>query len=342
MLVKYNVLPNRFGFINRTFVASGCSYHMNKYLCNKRTCDKVREIGILYIPISIVVGVLTMMYRRLFSEKKRNKKDHLAIVTIVRNEETYIREWVSFHKLMGVDRIYIYDNESDDSTKNQIQDYIDSGYVVYKYYPGVGRQMISYNEALKDYGETCDYMAFIDCDEFITPSNYGESVVDILDDLFSKSPNIGGITLNWAVYSSSGHIERPKGLCIENYVTRASSGEFLTDLVKSVVRPECVFSIWHPHYPYYKKGYYGVDEAFNVVSAYYNPHPEYKRIRINHYYTKSKSEWLERRSRRTADGAAQTRMHHEFDEYHKNLVFDDCASKYTDSVYSLMRNNNSE
>ena len=51
----------------------------------------------------------------------RNIKDKLAIVAIAKNESDYIREWVAYHKVIGVERIYLYDNDSTDGTKEEIQ-----------------------------------------------------------------------------------------------------------------------------------------------------------------------------------------------------------------------------
>lgn len=37
----------------------------------------------------------------------------IAICTIVKNENHYIRNWVSYHLRLGFDTIYLYDNNSD-------------------------------------------------------------------------------------------------------------------------------------------------------------------------------------------------------------------------------------
>lgn len=70
------------------------------------------------------------------SVKKESYKDNLSFVAIVKNEGPYIKEWIEYHKMVGVDRFYIYDNESTDNLEGILSDYIKSGEVVYKYYPG--------------------------------------------------------------------------------------------------------------------------------------------------------------------------------------------------------------
>ena len=42
-------------------------------------------------------------------------KNKLSFVAIVKNEAPYIVEWIEFHRLVGVDKFYIYDNESSEN-----------------------------------------------------------------------------------------------------------------------------------------------------------------------------------------------------------------------------------
>lgn len=48
----------------------------------------------------------------------------LAVVAIAKNESEYIAEWVAYHKAVGVERIFLFDNDSTDGMKNCIQQFI--------------------------------------------------------------------------------------------------------------------------------------------------------------------------------------------------------------------------
>ena len=98
-------------------------------------------------------------------------KYQLAVVAILKNEAPYIKEWIDYHLLAGVDHFYLYDNESEDNLKAKLRPYIKNGIVTYTYYPGKMKQMVAYNEAIRNYKFECNYMAFIDADEFIFPRN---------------------------------------------------------------------------------------------------------------------------------------------------------------------------
>ena len=39
----------------------------------------------------------------------------LAVVAILKNEAPYVREWVEYHLVAGVDHFYLYDNDSEDN-----------------------------------------------------------------------------------------------------------------------------------------------------------------------------------------------------------------------------------
>lgn len=66
----------------------------------------------------------------------KKDKSYISIAAISKNEGPYIKEWIEYHKLVGVDRIYFYDNESQDNTKEVLKPYIEDGTVIYHYVQG--------------------------------------------------------------------------------------------------------------------------------------------------------------------------------------------------------------
>ena len=94
---------------------------------------------------------------------------NLAITAIAKNEAPYIREWIEFHRLVGVEKFFIYDNESTDNLKEVLKPYIESGIVEYTYFPGRCRQFPAYRDSIARNANRVKFMEIIDCDEFITP-----------------------------------------------------------------------------------------------------------------------------------------------------------------------------
>ena len=145
--------------------------------------------------------------------------------------------------------------------------------------------------------------------------------------------------MNWCMYGSSGHNEKPVvGGVIENYVYRAALPNGKGNAcIKTIVMPERVIKFNHPHYPIYKEGFFGVDFSGKIVPEWYNFIEDYVGFRINHYFTKSKAEWLKRRGQGTADGSA-TRTLDEFYEHDNNEVEDRSALFYLDRLKGVLKN----
>ena len=54
---------------------------------------------------------------------------------IYRDEAAYLREWVEFHRVVGVERFYLYDNHSVDDHRHALAPYIADGTVVLHDWP---------------------------------------------------------------------------------------------------------------------------------------------------------------------------------------------------------------
>lgn len=234
-------------------------------------------------------------------EIKQTKNDYLAVACIVKNEGRYILEWVEFYFSLGVDRIFLFDNESADDTRLILDKYIENGKVIYIYFPGKKLQLNAYNYALRIYKGK--WLAFLDADEFLFPMKE-EALPDVLRQ-YEKYPGVG---VNWKIFTYSGIRKRPEGLVTQNYIkTLADTHHYYNCTIKSIVQPKYVLASVSPHYCLYKKGAFAVDENKNEISgqaghlAYTMGHSE-NVLRINHYITKSKEEFFEKIERGYPDG----------------------------------------
>jgi hypothetical protein len=54
---------------------------------------------------------------------------YLTIATMMKNQRRWLREWIEFHMIQGVEHFLIYDNESTDEPLDVLQYYIDAGHV---------------------------------------------------------------------------------------------------------------------------------------------------------------------------------------------------------------------
>lgn len=272
--------------------------------------------------------------------KKRNHlyKYQVAVVAIIKNEGEYITEWVKYHKLIGVNKFYLYNNGSTDDTAEKLKPFIESGLVELIDYPGIAKQLPAYNNALKVFGDKCKYMAFIDADEFIFLLNRDDKLVDVLDKIIELDEKAGGIAINWTMFGSSGHIKKPTGGVLENYLYRVKDGGRGNGCIKTVVMPKFVYAYEHVHYPTYIYGKYSIDENGNRVRGWLNNVEKTYKIRINHYFTKSKEEWIQRRSLGKADSKQKEktkRTIEEFYQYDNNDIYDDSMLFYANKIKNI-------
>ena len=245
----------------------------------------------LLLLCAIHYGMEIIGYLFKTKEEKKNYKYELTVVAIAKNEGPYIAEWIEYHILKGADRFVIYDNESTDNMREVLQKYIDQNIVEYIWFPGVGKQLDAYYDALKRYKRKSKYMAYIDLDEFIVSRE--DKIVDTIEQIMNRDSSVAGVAANWCVYGSSGHKEKPEGLVIANYLYRANPENEINRCVKTIVNPRKTRAyIMDPHTPTYKWGYHGINETGNVIMGPWNEYPNNSTevIRINHYYCKSEAE----------------------------------------------------
>ena len=114
---------------------------------------------------------------------------------------------------------------------------------------------------------------------------------NFVDKFMSEHPKAGGIGINWLMFGSNGHIKKPKGGVLENYI-RCAEKDLTTNLhIKTICDPLKVLLYCNPHFPIYRKGFHNFDEAGNIIEGPFTREVHFDKIRINHYYTKSKEEY---------------------------------------------------
>lgn len=285
--------------------------------------EKNRKIlAIFLMPIGFLANILD-----IFLNNKHNFKYNLSIVLIAKNEAPYLNEWVKYHHLIGCQKFFIFDNDSTDDTKEVLKKYINTGLVEYHKIHGEARQMDAYNIALRKAKKESKFLAIIDADEFIFVLNPKDNLLNIIDDLFSSSDSIGGIGINWMIFGSSNYIKKPKGLVTQKYISRSKYSFSRNQHIKTICDPRKVQGILNPHYVEYKRKYYEVNMlGVKITGAMTKPSGQMP-VRINHYFTKSKEEFMKKRNRGMADQKG-IRNISDFELHDRNEIIDNSMSRY--------------
>jgi len=160
-----------------------------------------------------------------------------AICTLAKMENAYIAEWVRYHLSIGFGHIWIYDNNEPDyaplancipaelTDKVTIVDWRE------RQFSGHTPNVEVYNDWLTNNGDSVDWCAFIDVDEFIRLGRDIESLLEDVPEVFS------GMVLNWHVFGDSGTIEGDESVPVQERLTaEAVLGTTDRHIFKSVVR----------------------------------------------------------------------------------------------------------
>jgi hypothetical protein len=212
----------------------------------------------------------------------------LAVGLMFQNEARHLKEWIEYHKLIGVEHFYLCNNLSDDNFFEVIEPYIASGEVEYFDFPAPSRnqpenlcvQNTVYNHFLLMARGKVKWLAFIDADEYIVPLET-DSLIKALKPF--ENQVYGGVYMHWKNFGTS-HVEKiPEDrLRIE---TLLHCDESLNLLGKSIVRPERVSACTDPHLFRCVSPYFNVNTDFRWLPYAHPNKVTGKRILVHHYYT---------------------------------------------------------
>lgn len=224
----------------------------------------------------------------------QSPSQYLWAAAIIRDEGPYLREWIEFHRIVGVQHFVLYDNGSVDETPAVLAPYVSSGLVDLIPWPsflsGANAQHLAYAHAARFASGRCRWLAVIDADEFLF-SPQGESLPKTLSD-YEDIPALGVFL---RTFGASGHQRQPEGLVIENYVHRLPDTAWENQQYKSIVRPELVRSVISAQrFHNTLSNIPAHDENRRHLKFSIQHTHTSKRLRINHYATKSFEE-LERK-----------------------------------------------
>lgn len=212
---------------------------------------------------------------------------YLSACTIFQDEADYLIEWIEFHRLVGIEHFYLYNNNSHDDYLAVLQPYIDQGIVDLFDWPSPEKQdwtpyqEKAYNHCIKLSTGQTRWLAVIDTDEYLVPVQY-DNVKDFLRD-FDSSYSVGGVTVSWQFYGTSWCKKIPKDkLMIETLLLKAKVNYHLNKEKKTICKPHKVRR-YRVHDAVYNKGFYSVaSNGDNCPGS----SVQIDKIRLNHYWTR--------------------------------------------------------
>lgn len=253
---------------------------------------------------------------------------YLSACLTFKDAGAYLTEWLEFHKTVGIEHFYLYDNGSSDDLPSLIHELQSAGEATLIDWPAATRQATIIDDCLRRARSATRWLAFIDDDEFLFPTK----ALSLCEVLQNYEP-FAGLAVCWLLFGSNGHTTRPNVPVTHAYTRRAS---WVDPHMTCVVDPTRVLSAACGAHAFdCVAGETIVDEKMLPMTGSLSTDPCCDVIRMNHYLIKSYDELRVRRSRMTVD--AQLPLHTieqwlEFDR-HYNEVEDLSIARFTAMRY---------
>jgi glycosyltransferase involved in cell wall biosynthesis len=219
-----------------------------------------------------------------------------AVCLIAKNEERAIAEWLAYQRVIGFDRVYVYDNGSTDETSSIVK-WIASKDPAIEYrawpdMPGRRPQISAYNDVLQRSSE--EWIAFFDTDEFLVLHEH-PTVNQLLS---SMPPDAGAIAVNWLLFGSNNHVTAGPELVVDRFKMCAVPQYAKNRFCKSIVRRNFVDTML-VHTATLRRGRYVNASGQSVVieNEAKTEHIRFDIAQLNHYAVKSREEFLVKKSR---------------------------------------------
>lgn len=228
---------------------------------------------------------------------------YLAVCCIAKDEDPFLKEWLAYHALLGVEHFYLYDNLSAAPIRTTLGAFADNGMVTIRRVPGTRMQLPVYDDCLASFGPQCRWIGFLDIDEFACPMRDNDLRV-----VLSEFEPYGGLAATWHLLNSSGHLKRPEGPVLKNYTEAFAAQESYQ--IKSFVQPARTVQALSPHNFRYKPGWFCANEDHLPVSP--GMHCTFSKgrlLRINHYFMRSQQDFEEKLRRGRADATSPDMQH---------------------------------
>ena len=152
----------------------------------------------------------------LFSKKdNRVLKYKSTICLIFKNEAPFLKEWIEYHLLIGIKHFYLYNNNSSDNYMEVLKPYLEANIVTLIDWPYEQSQRQAYKNAWETFKKECNWMCFLDADEFICMNTY-----DNINEWLNKFSKYPAVHIYWRMFGTGAIMKHDfDKLVIEQYTS---------------------------------------------------------------------------------------------------------------------------
>lgn len=307
----------------------------------------IRKHNLKYYIQYTILFFIDSFYKVLFSffsKKPKKKKYTISICSIFKNESAYLKEWLEYNLLIGIDHFYLYNNNSEDDYQSVLKPYIEQGIVTLTDWPEIPGQISSYKHWYEHFRHESNWCAFLDIDEFICP------LKDInIKEWLANHNKYPAMAIYWKMFGTSGLIKpNPNKLIIEQFTNSWDKLSSDTKIIYNTSYDIKKFYTSMMHICYTKYGIFTVP-PINPFGHFINKWQIHRAnnkkidIQCNHYWSKSYNEYLAKHKRGDAiwDKGISKRNQEMFLHYeHFNCSKDYNIQKYLIELKLRIKTNN--
>lgn len=270
--------------------------------------------NIILVVMVVMVVVIVIVIITVNNHKKRIDRftiinNKLSIMAIFKNEELYLEEWLQHHINEGINHFYLYSNDENMEKYKFLDKYKDKitlipwTNITHSIYSTVQRD--AYTHCIRNYINEYDFLLMLDIDEFLVPLLKNRKVVDIVNKLDKNK--VKSVKIQRYNFGSDGHVRKPYGSVMQNY----KKHEKICSSFKAMANSTYIDTS-QIYYGVHDHPYKDTDEEGLVYNSYFkyigdentnmyigpngctvNSINEIPLV-INHYYTKSQEEYVNR------------------------------------------------
>lgn len=265
-------------------------------------------------------------------------KYFLTLAACIKNEGRYLNEWLAYYIYQGVEHFYLHDDESIDNTQEILKPYIKHGYVTL--YKGLRKEKILqaefYDKIVQEKKYETEWCCFFDADEFF------QGKYKLKDFLLSvQNTKISGIELFWKMFGSADLERYDDRFVIERFTKHRPIDFSSQEFVKSICRLRNTKGNASNHCFHYECGIVVNSLLQDITDTTWGVRtgglkPIWENYWINHYFFKSREEYLAKIKRGSAATGSATRPNFFDTSGNNNELTDESMKKYIEPVKKII------
>ena len=223
-----------------------------------------------------------------------------CIITIIKNETSYLEQWIVYHINLGIDTLFIFEDVGSESHANitckykQVQlmsvldiyyTYNDRQFAIDRRVRNKPMQYIFQQLAYRKFTNGYDWCFFIDVDEYITCEDKIHNVLNLYKEY-------DAVVMQWQNYNANGYFKKPKEpySLIDTYTQKCGNSiEDENRHITTKIILNCHKYKSQPftqHHPHIESNWCYTDLSQNMTRKIYD------NIYVRHYITKSYEEYV--------------------------------------------------